>query len=329
VAKRRFQSRDLDRAPEDLTPEERRGRRREDRLREGRGKKPKTPSQGWRRGIIPGVAVAVVLVVVLLVYFGVGTLFQRPCVNFGPIPAQSGVPAFPTSNTTDFSVTWCPNAAPVFQTYPFLAVIVNGQTVALPSSIGVSSNFTSYVCTLPVHTRTPSSGYPSGTISIESAWQYQYTLGDFFSIWQDSYVSAYINASYSTRTIDYTSTQLLGLPADATHSLTLFVDNVPRSEGPGLVLNTLDGHAGTSPSCLGNIYGTGHTIEIVYKANSASALGAGLYGPILATAASGASALGGTFDSPMPRVTSALGSMATLAEMKVASLAWLGLRAAS
>jgi len=327
VAKRRFQSRDAEKRPEELTAEERRERRRVDRLKEGRGHKTKHPSQGWRRAIIPTVVVVVVVVVILFVYFGLGTLFRQPCISFNEIPATSGVPAFPTSNTTDFSVTWCPNAAPVFQTYPFLAIVINGQTVALPRSIGISSNYTSYVCTLPVHTQTPSAALPSGTISIESAWPYEYSLADFFSIWKDSYVSAYVNATYSTHTIDYTATEILGLAADASHSITLFVDNAPRSEGPNLILNTFDGTPGTSPGCLGSIYGTGHTVEIVYKAISAAAVGGGIHGPVLATAASGPSGSGGTFDSPMPRVTWALAPIATAGDVKAHSLLWLGLRA--
>ncbi|HEY6238957.1 MAG TPA: hypothetical protein VIZ68_07225 [Thermoplasmata archaeon] len=327
MAKRRFQYRGVEKRPEDLTPQERRERRREDRLKEGRGKKPKTPKGGWRRGIVPSIVVAIVIVIILVVYIGVGSFLKPPCVSFGPIPPQSGVPAFPTSNTTDFSVTWCPNAAPVFQTYPFLAVVINGATIALPSAIGTNSNFTSYVCTLPIHTQTPSSARPSGTISLESAWPYEYTLGQFFSVWHDSYVSAYINATYSTHTIDYSATDLLGLPVDATHSLTLFVDNKPSSAGPNLVLNTLDGLPGPSPGCLGSIYGTGHTVEIVYKAQSASAFGAGVRGPVLGTAASGPSASGGTFDSPMPRVTSGLGSDSGLTQLKLLDLSWLALRA--
>jgi hypothetical protein len=270
VAKRRFRSDpDADKAPEDLSPEERRVRRRDERSRAARGKHQKVERTGWRRGIMPGVVAVVIVAVVLFLYFGVGVLFPHPCLAFQTIPTSSGIPDYPASNTTNFGQTWCPIATTLFSVHPQLAISINGQGVGLPPSIGRSQNFTHYECDLPIHTEPGVSG---GVFNVTSPWPYEYTLGDFFSVWQESYVSAYVNATYHTTTIDYTSSQLLGLPTDATHTLKLFVDNQPSSAGPSLVLNGLDHSGGASPSCLSAVYGSNHVIALVYQTGGAGAV---------------------------------------------------------
>ena len=263
MAKRRFRSDpDADKAPEDLSPEERRVRRREEHTRAARGKHPKVERTGWRRGIMPGVVAVVIVAVVLFLYFGVGVLFPHPCLAFQPIPQSSGIPDFPTSNTTNFGQTWCPVATTLFSIHPELAISINSASVGLPPSIGRSLNFTQYECDLPIHTE---AGVSGGVFNLTSPWPYDYTLGDFFSVWQESYTSAYVNATYSTTTIDYTSSQLLGLPTDSTHTLRLFVDNQLSAAGPSLVLNGLNHVSGSSPSCIDAVYGSGHVIALVYQ----------------------------------------------------------------
>ena len=327
MAKRRLRA-SGETSVEELTPEERRARRREERRRAPGGKRPKGPATGWRRAVAPGVAAAAIVAVGLLLFYGPGVLFQPPCLQFQPIPAQSGTPLFPAANTTGsgFATSWCPGDAPVYTTYPRLTILVGGGTVPLPDSIGVSSNFSSYTCTLPLHTQVPGA-LPSGTISIESAWPYDYTLGQFFQVWQDSYVSAFVNSSYSTHTIDYTSNDLLGLPVDATHTLTLFVDNQPSTQGPGLILNKLSGVGSTYPSCLGKIYGTGHTIVLDYHATSAAAVLGGAPSHVGST--STPPLTGDALDgSPMPQVPLTPGVAMGLEFASVSSLTWLVLRPA-
>jgi hypothetical protein len=327
VAKRRYSEAAAEAAPpETVSPEARRAQRKRDRTRQSRGKKPKLPQTGWRRAIIPGATAAGVIVVAVLLIYGSGTLFQTPCLSFTASPASSGAPLFPPSNTTDFSNTWCPSASDVLQEYPLLSIVVSGGSVTLPPSIGRSTNFTNYECDLPMATHPVAPGYPAGTIYLLSPWNYNYNLSEFFGEWQDSYVSAHVNASYSTRTIDYTPAEFLGLPVNAGHSLTLFVDNQVSTAGPGLVLNTLPNLPTTYPSCMASRYGTGHTITLVYKATSTHAAH-GLTGPVLGTAPPPAPT-GGLFDSPNPRVTMDPGQSQRLSDLRTMSLAWMWLRPA-
>ncbi|MCI4360647.1 MAG: hypothetical protein L3J91_03005, partial [Thermoplasmata archaeon] len=293
MAKRRFRSGpDADKAPEELSPEERRDRRRDDRARAARGKRPKEPRTGWRRGIVPVAVVSVLVAVILILWFGVGLLFPHPCLNFQPIPQTSGPPNFPTSNTTDFTGTWCPQAATLFSIHPDLSISINGHSVGLPPSIGRSLNYTHYECDLPIHTEP---GVAGGVFNVSSPWAYSYNLSNFFTVWQESYVSAFVNSTYSSRTIDYTSTQLLGLSVDASHTLRLFVDNQVSSAGPGLVLNSLNNQGGSTPSCIDSIYGGGHTIALVYSTVGAGAVVPG-HAPIATTLAP---ALPAVYGSPM------------------------------
>ena len=298
MAKRRFRSTPTDESPESLSPEERRQRRKAERTREGRAKKPHDDRRGWRRAVVPAGIVAGVAAVILFFLYVSGTILQPPCIQFTAIPSQSGSPAFPTSNTTDFSQTWCPNAAFVYQTYPLVTINVNGGNVPLPPSIGRSTNFTNYECDLPIATHPSAPGYAPGIVYIQSAWPYEYRLSDLFTVWQGSYVSAYVNASYSTRSIDYSPTQFLGLPVDARHSVTVFVDNQVNSAGASLLLSTLDNSPGPTPGCLGTIYGTGHTISVVYRATGVGAAVPGQFGSVAGPTAG--VPLPGTFDHPSP-----------------------------
>jgi len=322
VAKRRFRADpDAEKAPEDLSPEERRVRRREERSRSSRGKRPKEERTGWRRGLVPGAVAVTIVAVILVLWFGVGLLFPHPCLAFTSIPNTSGTPNFPLSNTTDFTSTWCPVASPLFSIHPELQISVNAQTVGLPPSIGRDTNFTNYECVLPIHTEPRVSG---GVFNVTSPWPYDYTLGDFFSVWQSSYVSAFVNASYSTRTIDYSSTQFLGLTVNSGHTLRLFVDGQLSSAGPSLVLNSLNYEAGSSPSCIDAVYGSGHVIALVYQTVGSGAVVGHSEHPLLWTAL--APALPPTYDDPLAAPIWA--GTVTVAPGAIGPPTWLVLRSA-
>lgn len=297
----------------------------EERKRTARSKKPREGPL-WRKAIVPGGVAAAIILVVLVVIWGTGNLFQAPCLALQPIPSSSGTPAFPNATTTDFSRTWCPGDTSVLVSYPSIQININGQAVSFPDSIGRSSNFTAYTCDLPIQTQSAAAGLGPNIVVISSPWPYQYTLGDFFAVWADSYTTARVNASYSTSTIDYTSSQLLGLPINSAHIVTLFVDNQPSSLGPSLDLSTTSYLSNVYPSCIATVYGTGHTILIQYKAAPGAAVGVGERGPLLETAGAGGALVALEYGSPMPRVTETAGETAGLDHAKGASFAWLAIR---
>lgn len=272
MAKRRRAPDAPEKAPEDLTPEERREKRRRERASKD---KHRTKSLGsrWRRtAVVGGAGGVIAAVVVVLVFFHP---FGVPCLQFQANP--SGTPAFPGHDTTDFTGTWCPSGVTVvMQTYPLLTVSINGNVVSLPSSIGRNSSYTlggnPYECDLPLVTRSAAlTGLPANTIEIISPWPYDYNLSDFFQVWAQSYSTVSVNATSPSQPIVYTTTDLLGFTADSGHVVTLYVDNQPSSAGPNLLLNTLDGTPSPYPTCLGEVYGTGHHILLTYGARPQTA----------------------------------------------------------
>jgi hypothetical protein len=312
-------------APDDDPRGRRAGRSAEERKRDARSKKPKD-GPFWRKALIPGGVVAAIVIVVLVVIWGTGHLFQAPCLSLQPIPASSGTPAFPSANTTDFSRTWCPDDTSVLVSYPSVQVVINGQTVGLPDSIGRSANFTDYTCDLPIETQAAAAGLGTNIVEISSPWPYEYTLGDLFAVWADSYTTAKVNASYTATTIDYTSSQLLGLPIDSSHIVTLFVDSQPSSAGAALDLSTTSDLSNVYPTCISTVYGTGHTILIQYKSAGSTSAAPGLQGPVLATAGAGGGLVAAEYGSPMAKVTSTVADAAGLEQAKGASFAWLAIR---
>jgi hypothetical protein len=320
VAKRRIQ-RAPEKPPEQLTPEERREKRRRGRTAQNKHGK-KGVGTPWRRAAVVGGSSGVVIaIVVVLVVFHP---FNVPCISFTPNP--SGTPAYPSHTTTDFSGTWCPAATLVVHMHPLLRLSINGQTVTQPTSIGRNTSYTlnggPYECDLPMHTHPASPpDFPAGTIHVESPWPYQYNLSDYFSIWSQSYASVSVNASASNRPIIYTPTDLLGFTPDSTHAITLFVDGQVSSAGPGLVLNTLDYGPAPYPSCLGEVYGTGHVVTLTYGPRGLGALAPSERIYSLATGVADPLLPLLTWDGPLPHMSS--GVAASIHGAGATGLTWL------
>lgn len=277
MAKRRYRPREEERPVQDLSPAERRALRK--REREGGGAQgAKGLGSSWRRAAYVGIPTAILVVVVALLILNPFHT-APPCLALQESPA--GMPGFPPKGTTDFSGTWCPQNAPdVLFVHVSVTILINGQTVTIPSNIGRNSNYTGYTCELPITTQTTLS---PGVVQIASPWAYIYNLSAFFYVWGQSDAGAYVNASSPSQPISYTSNSLLGYSVDPGHQITLYVDNQPSSAGPSLNLDTLPYLNDQYPTCLGTIYGTGHQVVLSYHSTHASAAVRGTVAPTLAT----------------------------------------------
>jgi len=322
VAKRRISSAAAEEPPTARTPDERRRQRKKDRAakKSGKGGRP----SNWRRAAYIGVPVGVVVaVVVVLVTLNANSI---PCLQLAPVPVgTSGIPAFPPHNTTNFGSTWCPSGVNVvLYSYPYLTVTIGGTTVTIPNSIGRNSSYPSgQACNLPVLTRPPAPGYPTGTIYIESPWAFDYNLSTFFTVWSQSYANVFVNSSHASQPVVYQSDDLLGFTADATHFVRLFVDGSPSNAGPSLGIDTLDYGPNPYPTCIGEKYGTGHHILLTYTTASPGAAGARVIAPTLATgpAVPGWDLM--LYDSPMPHFGFGAAERMALAKLAVGGLGWL------
>ncbi len=96
-----------------------------------------------------------------------------------------------------------------FHIHPNLTIIINGLKQTIPANTGIS-----LACMHPLHTHDA-----SGKIHVESPEQRDFTLGDFFAVWQKPFSK--------DRILDY--------KADGGHQIVMTVDDQPSSEFENLV----------------------------------------------------------------------------------------------
>lgn len=96
-----------------------------------------------------------------------------------------------------------------FHIHPHLKIIINGTEQIIPANIGIT-----LACMHPIHTHDA-----SGTLHVESPEQRDFTLGDFFAVWQKP----------------FSHDQILGYKADGGHEIVMTVDGQPSSRFENLV----------------------------------------------------------------------------------------------
>ncbi|HYB04626.1 MAG TPA: hypothetical protein VED17_09190 [Nitrososphaerales archaeon] len=202
------------------------------------------------------------------------------------------------SGNLDFPYPCLGTEALFLHIHPYLKIIIDGKNVTIPGAIGIENPVAEGIytwgevytggsasCFEPVHTHDS-----SGLIHIESPDNQNYTLGDFFNIWSQTYSYALVDGM--KHPIVFNSTDILGYTTNSTYSLVLLVDGKPSNAFGSLVLNTLDYCSptitSTSSPCYptdwstltnsagqpewnggtGYPYGTGHTIVIEYGPSS-------------------------------------------------------------
>ncbi|HEY1074322.1 MAG TPA: hypothetical protein VGE59_01310 [Patescibacteria group bacterium] len=94
--------------------------------------------------------------------------------------------------------------------HPELEIRLEGQTVALPANIGVTSS-----CMHPLHTHDD-----SGKVHVEYPQKRDFQLGDFFAVWNQP----------------FSKSEILDKKVDETHTLTVTVDGALNEEYEKLVL---------------------------------------------------------------------------------------------
>lgn len=106
-----------------------------------------------------------------------------------------------TNRTTrEVALTCDPEMAQGFHIHPVLEIRVNGEKVEVPANIGVTPT-----CMTVLHTHTP-----DGIVHVESPEKRDFTLADFFAVWEQP----------------FTKEAILGYTADVTHRVRITVDGV-------------------------------------------------------------------------------------------------------
>lgn len=69
-----------------------------------------------------------------------------------------------------------------FHIHPMLSIVINGEQVVVPANIGITNG-----CMHPLHTHDT-----TGKLHVESLVQRDFTLGDFFTVWEKPFDSTHI-----------------------------------------------------------------------------------------------------------------------------------------
>ncbi|HYK93101.1 MAG TPA: hypothetical protein VEY07_03550, partial [Thermoplasmata archaeon] len=151
----------------------------------------------------------------------------------------------------------------------------------------------------------------------------------FFYVWQQSFTGVFVNTSHPNQPIVYQSNELLGFTADATHKVELFVDGSPSTAGPSLELNTLDYESNPYPTCIGEVYGTGHVVLLEYVSITPAVRGAGLHPALLDSAPPPAMTYLVSLGGPLQKVGDSAAASTDQAHAEFAALHWLSMRGLS
>ncbi len=122
--------------------------------------------------------------------------------------------------------------------HPYLTIDIAGTNVTVPQGIGILAGGLE-----PVHTH-DSSGLLHVELSSTDANSHNYTLGDFFTIWnytagkEGSAVEPTLNGKVLP--VVFSSTDLLGFKTNSTYQVVLLVDGHPSTQWGSLNLEQLD-----------------------------------------------------------------------------------------
>ncbi len=118
--------------------------------------------------------------------------------------------------------------------HPYVEIWVDGQNVTIPSDVGITQGGS---CLEPIHTHDA-----TGILHLElssSDLSHNWTLGDFFSIWQYSckvQSSSCPVVNGTARPVVFNQTDILGFRADSTHTVSLLINGTANSSWGNLPL---------------------------------------------------------------------------------------------
>ncbi len=135
------------------------------------------------------VPVAILIAVAALMFVLLQPRDQKP-----PVAVQT------ERTNREIALTCDPEMAQGFHVHPVLEIVVNGEKVEVPANIGVGPT-----CMTVLHTHTP-----DGVIHVESPEKRDFTLADFFAVWEQP----------------FSKDEILTYKANADHRIRITVDGI-------------------------------------------------------------------------------------------------------
>ncbi len=148
-------------------------------------------------------------------------------VYFVAAPAFAGPPFSCTTGETWIHV------------HPYVTIQIEGKNITVPAGVGIVQTGS---CLQPVHTHDA-----SGILHIEllqaDAKAHNFTLGDFFNIW--NYTAKSVSGTAPTLggvalPVEFSQNNILGFRANSTFHIVLLVDGKPSTQWGSLNLEALD-----------------------------------------------------------------------------------------
>lgn len=117
-------------------------------------------------------------------------------------------------STREVALLCTTDMATQFHIHPVLKIVINGEEQIIPAEIGIQPT-----CMNSLHTHDA-----TGTLHVEAPEKRDFTLGDFFAVWQKP----------------FSQNELLDFKADATHKVSLTVNGAEVDTFENTILNDLD-----------------------------------------------------------------------------------------
>ncbi|MES2994678.1 MAG: hypothetical protein V4681_01430 [Patescibacteria group bacterium] len=112
--------------------------------------------------------------------------------------------------TREVALTCTTDMATEFHIHPVLTIYINGEQQLIPANVGIKAG-----CMMALHTHTP-----DGILHVESPEKRDFTLADFFAVWEKP----------------FSSTQIFEHVADDTHRVRMTVNGTEVSTFENTVL---------------------------------------------------------------------------------------------
>ena len=122
--------------------------------------------------------------------------------------------------------------------HPYLRIQIEGTNITIPADIGIFSSGLE-----PIHTH-DSSGLLHIELAQADAKSHNYTLGDFFTIWnytvkaRGESEAPMLNGK--ALPVEFSSTNIFGFRSNSTYQVVLLVDGIPSTQWGSLNIEQLD-----------------------------------------------------------------------------------------
>ncbi|HEY0010731.1 MAG TPA: hypothetical protein VGB97_02335 [Candidatus Paceibacterota bacterium] len=133
-----------------------------------------------------------------LIFIAIGIALVGGVLLFASMRTNPTEPIVTDRTTREVALTCDREMTQGMHIHPVLEIVVNGEKVPVPENVGIRAT-----CMTAIHTHTP-----DGVIHVESPEKRDFTLGDFFAVWEQPFDKG----------------QVLSYRADATHRVRMTVD---------------------------------------------------------------------------------------------------------